>query len=43
MEAYRQSFRNKGDVLVVEPNSDFFKYLRNPNGGGAAAAPKARK
>lgn len=39
MEAYRRSFRNKGDVLVVEPNSEFFKYLRNP-GGGAAAAPK---
>lgn len=43
MEAYRQSFRSKGDVLVVEPNSDFFKYLRNPNGGGASAAPRAKK
>lgn len=34
MEAYRNSFRNKGDVMVLEPSSDFFKYLRNPNKGG---------
>jgi modulator of FtsH protease HflC len=33
MDAYRNSFRNKGDVIVVEPNSEFFKYLRNPNAG----------
>jgi membrane protease subunit HflC len=39
MEAYRRTFRNKSDVLVVEPNSEFFKYLRNPS-GGAVAAPK---
>jgi len=32
LEAYRQSFRNKSDVLVLEPNSDFFKYLKNPGG-----------
>jgi len=29
LEAYRQSFKNKSDVLVLEPNSEFFKYLRN--------------
>jgi modulator of FtsH protease HflC len=29
LEAYRGSFRSKSDVLVVEPNSDFFKYLKN--------------
>ncbi|MDX2219936.1 MAG: protease modulator HflC [Burkholderiales bacterium] len=33
MDAYRQSFRNKGDVMVIEPNSDFFKYMKNPNRG----------
>lgn len=32
LQAYRQSFADKGDVLVVEPSSDFFKYLK---GGGA--------
>ena len=25
LEAYRSSFKNKTDVMVVEPNSDFFK------------------
>jgi membrane protease subunit HflC len=33
MEAYRQSFKSKNDVLVLEPNSEFFKYLRS---GGKA-------
>lgn len=34
MEAYRNSFRSKSDVMVLEPSSDFFKYLKNPNKGG---------
>jgi len=34
LEAYRASFRNKGDVIVVEPNSDFFKYLKSQGRGG---------
>ena len=34
MDAYRNSFRNKSDVMVLEPSSDFFKYLKNPNKGG---------
>ena len=29
LEAYRGSFKNKSDILVVEPNSDFFKYMKN--------------
>ncbi len=29
LEAYRQSFKSKNDVLVIEPNSEFFKYLKN--------------
>ena len=29
LEAYRASFRNKNDMLVIEPNSDFFKYLKS--------------
>jgi len=28
LEAYRQSFRSKSDVLVVDPSSDFFRYLK---------------
>ena len=33
LEAYRAALRNKGDVMLLEPNSDFFKYLKNPNRG----------
>ncbi|MBV2233964.1 MAG: protease modulator HflC [Sterolibacterium sp.] len=29
LEAYRQSFRNKNDLLVIDPSSDFFKYLKS--------------
>lgn len=29
MEAYKQSFKSKGDMLVLEPNSEFFKYLNS--------------
>jgi membrane protease subunit HflC len=29
MDAYKQSFKNKGDMLVLEPNSEFFRYLKN--------------
>jgi membrane protease subunit HflC len=35
LEAYRQSFGNKSDLLVVDPSADFFKYLKN--GRGAAS------
>jgi len=29
LEAYRQSFKSKNDVLVIDPNSEFFKYFKN--------------
>ncbi|HSH97742.1 MAG: protease modulator HflC [Methylophilaceae bacterium] len=32
LEAYRSSFKSKSDVLVLEPTSDFFKYMRNSSG-----------
>jgi membrane protease subunit HflC len=32
MEAYRQSIRGKNDLLLLEPSSDFFRYLRDPQG-----------
>ncbi|MGO9444760.1 MAG: protease modulator HflC [Thiobacillaceae bacterium] len=35
MQAYKDSFRNKSDVMVLDPSSDFFKYLKNPRAGGA--------
>ncbi|MCY1265056.1 Modulator of FtsH protease HflC [compost metagenome] len=27
LQAYRESFANKGDVMVLDPNSEFFRYL----------------
>ena len=33
MEAYRQSLRSKSDVLVLDPSSEYFKYLKNPGRG----------
>jgi membrane protease subunit HflC len=36
LEAYRQSFSNKNDVMVVDPSADFFKYLKNGGRGGSS-------
>jgi len=32
LNAYKAAFSSKSDILLVEPNSDFFKYLKNQNG-----------
>ena len=32
MDAYRQSFSSKDDIMVLEPDGEFFKYLNNANG-----------
>jgi membrane protease subunit HflC len=32
MDAYKRSFSNKQDVLIVEPDSDFFRYMKNLSG-----------
>ena len=32
LEAYRQSFANKSDLLVVDPSSDFFRFMKDANG-----------
>ena len=37
LEAYKQSFNKKGDVLVLDPSgSDFFRAMRSPGTGGTA-------
>jgi membrane protease subunit HflC len=36
MEAYRSTFRGRGDLLLLEPTSDFFRYLRDPGGKAGA-------
>jgi membrane protease subunit HflC len=37
MEAYRQSFRGRNDVMVLEPNSDFLRYFRDSLGKSPAS------
>jgi membrane protease subunit HflC len=32
LEAYRQSLKSKSDIMVLDPSSDFFKYLKSPTG-----------
>jgi membrane protease subunit HflC len=36
LEAYRSSFRGRSDVLVIDPSSEFFKYMKTP---GSAPRP----
>ncbi len=40
LEAYRATFKNHGDVMVLDSGSDFFKYFR---GAGGASAPTPSK
>lgn len=32
LRAYQDSFQGSGDILLLKPDSDFFKYLKNPEG-----------
>ena len=43
LEAYRSSFRNRSDVLVLDPQSEFFRYFRGPGVGQSASSPSPRK
>jgi membrane protease subunit HflC len=33
LEVYRAGLKNKSDVMVMDPNSEFFKYLKSPGKG----------
>ncbi len=35
--AYRESFKSKDDILVVDPSAEFFRYFRNPRRAAPAA------
>lgn len=37
LEAYRSTFKNRNDVMVVDPSSDFFKYMKSSNGKSSPA------
>ncbi|WP_444920766.1 protease modulator HflC [Microbulbifer sp. CnH-101-G] len=32
LQAYRESFRSKSDMMLVDPDSEFFRYLKDPKG-----------
>ncbi|MDK2123322.1 protease modulator HflC [Parachitinimonas caeni] len=34
LDAYKQSFKSRTDVMVLDPSSDFFKYLKTPGRSG---------
>ncbi|WP_371113495.1 protease modulator HflC [Nitrosospira multiformis] len=34
LDAYTEIFKNKSDIMVLEPTSEFFKYMRNSGRGG---------
>jgi modulator of FtsH protease HflC len=42
LEAYRATFKSQRDVMVLDPNSEFFKYFRGPGAGSAAPAPSKK-
>ena len=33
LRAYQESFQNSGDIMLIQPDSDFFKYLKDSSGG----------
>ena len=33
LEAYKQTFKSRGDMLIVDPSAEFFKYLKSSTGG----------
>jgi membrane protease subunit HflC len=37
LEAYKATFRSKSDVMVLDPSSEFFRYLKNQGGQGSKA------
>ncbi len=42
LEAYRATFRNKQDVMVLDPSNDFFRTMRSGAAEPASAAPPRR-
>lgn len=40
LEAYRASFKSRSDMMVVDPNSEFFKYFKSTGAGPASSSKK---
>ncbi|HEY5366970.1 MAG TPA: protease modulator HflC [Casimicrobiaceae bacterium] len=41
LETYRSTFHNKSDMLVLDPNSELFRYFKSP-GASATREPRAK-
>jgi modulator of FtsH protease HflC len=41
LEAYRATFRSKGDVMVLDPNNEFFRAMRSSGAGTAPGETRA--
>ncbi|OQY57128.1 MAG: protease modulator HflC [Candidatus Parabeggiatoa sp. nov. 2] len=39
LNAYKRTFSNRGDILLIQPNSDFFKYFKQLNAPTSSPAP----
>ena len=39
LEVYKSSFRNKSDLMVLDPNADFFRYFKNYGTGAGGRLP----
>ena len=33
LRAYQDAFQNSGDIMLLQPDSEFFRYLKDPKGG----------
>jgi membrane protease subunit HflC len=42
LETYRSTFKNKSDMLVLDPNSELFRYFKSPGGPAAAGEPRRK-
>ncbi|MGE5143778.1 MAG: protease modulator HflC, partial [Acidobacteriota bacterium] len=41
LETYKSTFRNRNDLMVLDPNSEFFQYLKQ-SGAGKRTPPRAK-
>jgi len=42
LEAYKATFKNKSDMMVLDPNAEFFRFFRQSGGGQATPRPQAK-
>jgi len=42
LEAYKATFRSKGDVMVLDPSADFFQYFKQYGSGSRGGRPPAK-